>query len=377
VAELVRGPLVIADLGGYTRFLTGSELDHAHDILADLLGVVAEGLRPAIGVEKLEGDAVFCADATGVVSADGVLSAIESCYAAFARRRRTIGQATTCTCAACAAIPQLALKFVAHHGEFVVRDIAGSRELVGTDVIRVHRLLKNSVASQTGISAYALLTDSLVAEMGADGDDLGPRHTEAYEDCGEIAARVVDLDARWRAAEAAVDVIVTEAESTVSYSGTSVASPALLWEVINEPRHQLVWKRLATSIEMDNPSGARGVGSQTHCVHGKTNIEQEILDYKPPSHLTYDERNPLGLMRWTFTLQPAAGGTVVTLRGMLLGGVVQRLKLIVARRILDRDVGGAVQALLPYADGLASDCDRSAIPSSRSASLEAGGPSGP
>src|ERR1700756_3886616 len=105
MAELVHGPLVIADLGGYSRFLTGSELDHAHDILADLLGVVADGLRPSIGIEKLEGDAIFCADTAGVVEADSVLSAIESCYAAFARRRRTIGQATTCACAACAAIP--------------------------------------------------------------------------------------------------------------------------------------------------------------------------------------------------------------------------------------------------------------------------------
>jgi uncharacterized protein YndB with AHSA1/START domain len=357
VAELVRGPLVIADLGGYTRFLTGSELDHAHDILADLLGVVAEGLRPAIGIEKLEGDAVFCADASGVVGAEGVLSAIESCYAAFARRRRDIGRATTCTCAACAAIPQLALKFVAHNGEFVVRNIAGSRELVGTDVIRVHRLLKNSVASQTGIAAYALLTDPLVGAMGVEGDALGPPHIESYEDCGEIRARVVDIDARWRAAEAATDVVVSEAESVVTYSGASVASPELLWEVINDPRHQRVWKTSATSIDMDNPSGARGIGSQTHCVHGKTRIEQEIVDYKPPRHLTYDERNPMGRMRWTFTLDPSAGGTVVTLRGMLLGGVMQRVKLIVARRILDREVGGAVQAILPYAAELAGHDD--------------------
>ena len=354
MAEFVRGPLVIADLGGYTRFLTGSELDHAHDILADLLGVVAEGLRPGIGIEKLEGDAVFCADAAGGVGADGVLSTIESCYAAFARRRRTIGQATTCRCAACAAIPQLALKFVAHYGEFVVRDIAGSRELVGTDVIRVHRLLKNSVASETGISAYALLTEPLVGAMQVNCEFLGPPHTETYDDCGEIRGCVVDLDARWRAAEAATDVVVTEAESVVTYSGTSVASPELLWEAINDPRHQRGWKLSATAIDMDNPSGARGIGSQTHCVHGKTRIEQEIVDYKPPGHLTYDEQNPLGRMRWTFTLEPADGGTVVTLRGMLLGGVVQRIKLIVARRILDREVGGGVQALLPYANELAS-----------------------
>jgi hypothetical protein len=188
MAELVRGPLVIADLGGYTRFLTGTELDHAHDILADLLGVVADGLRPSIPVEKLEGDPVFCADGSGAMPAGTVLATIESCYASFARRRRTIDRLTTCTCAACAAIPQLTLKFVAHHGEWVAREIAGSRELVGTDVIRVHRLLKNSVAEDTGVRAYALLSDTLVGMIGIAGDALGPGHIESYEDCGEISA---------------------------------------------------------------------------------------------------------------------------------------------------------------------------------------------
>ncbi len=29
--------LAIADISGYTRYLTGSELDHAQDVLADLM----------------------------------------------------------------------------------------------------------------------------------------------------------------------------------------------------------------------------------------------------------------------------------------------------------------------------------------------------
>jgi hypothetical protein len=35
-----RGCLVLADISGYTKYLAGVELDHSHDILADLLGVV-------------------------------------------------------------------------------------------------------------------------------------------------------------------------------------------------------------------------------------------------------------------------------------------------------------------------------------------------
>ena len=36
----------IADISGYTSFLAGVELDHAQDIIADLMDTVVKGLRP-------------------------------------------------------------------------------------------------------------------------------------------------------------------------------------------------------------------------------------------------------------------------------------------------------------------------------------------
>lgn len=45
MAQVERGYLLIADIGGYTRYLQAVELDHAHDVLADLIGVVADTPR--------------------------------------------------------------------------------------------------------------------------------------------------------------------------------------------------------------------------------------------------------------------------------------------------------------------------------------------
>jgi hypothetical protein len=50
------GCLAIADIGGYTRYLTGVELEHSTDVLADLLGVVVKALEPNFRIAKLEGD---------------------------------------------------------------------------------------------------------------------------------------------------------------------------------------------------------------------------------------------------------------------------------------------------------------------------------
>ncbi len=42
------GCLLLADISGYTSYLSGVDLEHSHDVLADLLGVAAEELE-AVG----------------------------------------------------------------------------------------------------------------------------------------------------------------------------------------------------------------------------------------------------------------------------------------------------------------------------------------
>ena len=46
---------LIADISGYTRYLAGVELDHAQDILADLIGAVVSALRQATAIASAAG----------------------------------------------------------------------------------------------------------------------------------------------------------------------------------------------------------------------------------------------------------------------------------------------------------------------------------
>jgi hypothetical protein len=50
---------LIADLSGYTGYLAGVELDHAQDIIADILDNIVRGLRPPFRLAKFEGDALL------------------------------------------------------------------------------------------------------------------------------------------------------------------------------------------------------------------------------------------------------------------------------------------------------------------------------
>src|SRR3954451_4201425 len=160
--------LVIADISGYTGFLAGAELDHAQDILADLMATVVGALRPTFKLAKLEGDAAFVYLAAPSVDAAQLQDSIERCYFGFRRRLRDIRQASTCECNACILVPNLDLKVVAHHGQIVRQRFGSWEELVGSDVIVVHRLLKNHIEETMGLSAYAMYTAACMTSMGID-----------------------------------------------------------------------------------------------------------------------------------------------------------------------------------------------------------------
>src|SRR3954466_11022016 len=98
---------LIADISGYTSFLAGVELDHAQDIIADLMDSVVRCLRPPFKLAKFEGDAAFFFAPGDRFDGSLIQDAIESAYFTFRRRLRNIEQATSCACKACHGMHQL------------------------------------------------------------------------------------------------------------------------------------------------------------------------------------------------------------------------------------------------------------------------------
>ncbi|HYC06683.1 MAG TPA: DUF2652 domain-containing protein, partial [Candidatus Binatia bacterium] len=292
----------------------GVELDHAQDILADLISTVATALRPTFRLAKLEGDAAFVVAPAERIDASLLLDTIERCYFGFRRRRRDVRQATSCECDACVRIPDLDLKFVIHSGQAIRQRIAGWEELVGADVIVVHRLLKNSVVEETGIRAYALFSDAAVRATDLRPDALGMRpHRETYEAVGEIAGWVEDLEARWRDEEDRQRVIVKRSEAMYTVEIPTVAPPQLAWEFVTTPGRRTGWQAGVTGVE--GIGDRRGVGAANHCMHGKDVIVEEILDWRPYDYVTLRSTMPTpgGPVKFLTTIEfePTADGTIV------------------------------------------------------------------
>jgi uncharacterized protein YndB with AHSA1/START domain len=334
--------LVIADISGYTTYLAGVELDHAQDILADLMDTVVASLRPTFRLSKLEGDAALAAAFTERVDGSVLQDVVEGCYFAFQRRLRDIRQATTCPCDACIRIPTLDLKFVVHHGLVARQRMAGGEELVGRDVILVHRLLKNDVEASLGMGAYALYTAECLRAMGVD-DPIAAglrEHRETYEVIGEVTGWVRDLAEAWRRAQEHTRIVVEPAETGWAVE-TILPGPApLAWTFLTAPEHRLRWQAGITGFAEQTRAGRRGIGTVNHCQHGKDTIIEEILDWQPPDHQTVRVQMPIpGAPRLTFTdvLEPVGDReTRVTMR-------VQR-----PRSRKDRDL---VDAIWPGIEG--------------------------
>jgi hypothetical protein len=309
--------LLLTDISGYTGYLAGVELDHAQDILADLMNTIVSALRPAFRLAKLEGDAAFMYAITEKLDGSLLLDTIERCYFSFLRRRRDVRQATSCECNACVRIPELNLKFVVHHGMILRQRVAGREELLGPDVILVHRLLKNDVIASMGIEAYALLSQQCVDAMDVDVSALGMRaSSETYEQIGTVSVWVHDLGRRWQEEESRTRVIVDKRRAVYQVDTATSAPPQVAWEFMTTPGRRINWQLGVTGMEVMATGNRRGVGATNHCMHGKSapTIE-EVLDWRPYDYFTnrYTVPTPMGPLRFAATteFEPVPGGTIL------------------------------------------------------------------
>jgi uncharacterized protein YndB with AHSA1/START domain len=222
-------------------------------------------------------------------------------------------------------------------------------------VILVHRLLKNEVAKTRGLRGYALVTDACAEMLAAsDRSDL-VRHVERYDDVGEVSCGLLNLGALWAAEQATARNAVARAEADPLFEADVGAPQLQVWAAMTDPAHGMRWRIGVVDIRERNPPRGRGVGTVTHCVHGRTTIEQEIVDWLPPHHYTYRERNPAGLCAWTVSLAPLDGGarTHIEWRITFCGGRRQAIMMRVVggrmRRVLQENFDALVAHVSPTA----------------------------
>lgn len=311
------GYLVISDITGYTSFLSRSELEHAEDSLRGLMNVLIEHTRPPLVISRLEGDAVNSyAPRESFRQGQTLVETIEVTYVAFRKALERMVLNTTCPCNACKLIPDLDLKFFVHYGTFVVQELGGSYDLVGSDVNLAHRLTKNSVTHSTGTKAYALYTKPAVDALGIkDMCVYMEPHTESYEHLGEIMTFVQDLHEVWEREKDRARIFISPEDAVRTYEHEFPVQQTLMWDYLTRPETRAVLLGSRTDKIINKPSGRFGQGTVYYCAHGSSQYRQITVDWQPFEQFSFQDDAPFpGVTALsTVRLTPSDTGTRVSL----------------------------------------------------------------
>lgn len=181
----------IPDIGGFTKFIAETEVEHSQHIIQELLEILVDANTLGMKVGEFEGDAVLFYRNGAPPSLDELVQQARRMYLDFHTHLKTIEYNRVCQCGACAGVSEIALKMVAHYGSAGTMQVKNQQKFIGKDIIIAHRLLKNSVTEPE----YLLVSEPTLSRIdGADAKlDSLANGADAYDNLGTIAYRIKSL----------------------------------------------------------------------------------------------------------------------------------------------------------------------------------------
>ena len=309
------GYFLIADITGYTSYLSQSELDHAQQTLTALLNLLIKHTKPPLIISRLAGDAVISYGLRdNFFQGQTFVEMIEDTYVAFRRMIDLMVLNTTCPCNACKNIQSLDLKFFVHYGAFGIQKLDAHDELVGADVIVLHRLLKNHVTEKTRFQAYTLYSDAAIRHLGLEDicSKMAP-HTEEYEHLGEVKTWIQDMHPVWEIKKDKVRVHLPTENVLMQVETEIHAAPEVIWDYLIQSEHYNVFAGGTKTVIADRKDGRVTIGTVYQCYHGDSLIAQTVLEWQPFERILVQCLAPIPV-KDTFLfvelcLEPAKSGT--------------------------------------------------------------------
>jgi hypothetical protein len=271
------GTFVLADIGGYTSFLSGVGIEHGKEATQHLLNTIVKAGSGSWKVGNVMGDCVLFYCSRREPPAD-VFARVKSVYEAFCDAQADIASGSTCRCGACDRTQELSLKFVVHAGEFDVQNIGGRKELIGRDIVVATRLLKNSVP----VREYIIATPQ-VSAVADEATGTPVTASEELEGIGSVEYSYVDLQPVREKWSAAREFYLTREDSKLSVEAEINAPVEVVWDAIHDLKKRAVWQ--VTIDEMSHIQGAEGEVGEVHsCLHGGTEIVHITVGVDEANH---------------------------------------------------------------------------------------------
>ncbi len=286
--SIERGYPLLADISGFVPFVTESEIDHANEIVRELLEFIIARLAPIFTLGQVDGDAIFAyAPQNRIIRGETLFELLENTYTEFKDQLLQVSHNRSCGCNACGNASKLDLKFAIHFGEYIPNEFQKQFDLIGLAPYFIRkREWKQPVKQATDWRGYAIFTQDCLTELGLHPDDL-----QAIEiPGGSVRTFGLNLESRYESSLELRRVLVTKDEALHSVSLEFPTSVINLWNWINEPDKRTQWYILKWSARA-RPNGRTGSGAVNHCNHGIAGDSLEtILDWRPFEYYTSEYR---------------------------------------------------------------------------------------
>jgi hypothetical protein len=337
---MAEGTFLLADISGYSRYLDEAGLAHASNITAKLLNSLIDANSKRWNVANLEGDAVFLVHA-GRVPPGELVAFVRELYQAFFDRVLDVSQDTDCGCGACGGANRLTVKFMVHAGRYEDRAIGGRRELIGPDVVIVHRLLKPEV----DLPEYLLLTreylrDAAIREL--------PTSEGVLQLDRPVPFVVADLAPIRAAAEARHAAFIERRRALRRAEVQVTADPDRVWDALLDPAQQRRWTGASEVSHFPSRPGSVGTSYRWSLPDGHA-FGQLLIAIDPDRRRLTFRRADLPAVRYVYTtyeVDRQGGGSAVAcsvsvarrmpFSGRLLAGLERRHPAIASGAALDR-----------------------------------------
>lgn len=255
---------------------------------------------------------------------------------------------------------------------FVIADISGyTGFLANNDLAHAHGILSELTTlliealgapfrfvelEGDAVFVYALVTEAFLEGVLLKDGGLGLiEHSESYPELGTVRGGVFDLTAAIDRYREQTRFYVSAEDADITIRAQFRVNEQQLWPYFLEADRRLRWQLDAQGIETQAQGRPRmGVGIASHCDHGSYRLNHRIVDFQPCRCVTMQStpvgrsiKAPPGVGLAAFELTPLGdGGTQLSMRVRLCErGLVNRVKLLVGRRFIEREWTGHSKTL--------------------------------
>ncbi len=170
-----KGIVFIPDISGYSRFVRETNEKFGVRVISDLLQTIIQSNYLSLRISEIEGDAILFYQYGKTYPIPTILDQYEKMLVAFNKRVKDLTRIYP-------EIKHLSLKLIVHYGSIEEFSVNGFRKLYGNTVVEAHKLLKNSIGSNT----YALITKAYQNAQRDFGNGKAKQQCEVFNDGEKI-----------------------------------------------------------------------------------------------------------------------------------------------------------------------------------------------